>query len=64
MHTRHLFKIFIGYPGQPEVESSHFIEQSPGFGHPYLPGTESFIVYQNLYTSEHIQLLTRWRRRV
>ena len=26
-----------GYPGTPEVESSHFIEQSPGYGHPYLP---------------------------
>ena len=27
-----------GYPGQPEIESSHYTEQSPGYGHPYLPG--------------------------
>ena len=35
--------IITGYPGQPEIESSHFIEQSPGLGHPFLPGADSDI---------------------
>ena len=42
-----------GYPGQPEIESSHFIEQSPGFGHPFLPGADSdFDVDHFLWTGD------------
>ena len=33
-----------GYPGAPEVLPSHpLIEQSPGFGHPYLPSDDTDI---------------------
>ena len=33
-----------GYPGAPEVLPSHpLIEQSPGYGHPYLPSDETDI---------------------
>ena len=42
-----------GYPGQPEIESSHFIEQSPGLGHPFLPGADSdFDVDHFLWTGD------------
>ena len=33
-----------GYPGAPEVLPSHpLIEQSPGYGHPYLPSDDTDI---------------------
>ena len=33
-----------GYPGSPEVLPSHpLIEQSPGYGHPYLPSEDTDI---------------------
>ena len=41
----------LGYPGQPEIDSSHFIEQSPGYGHPYLPGNFFLICYLNFLKS-------------
>ena len=45
--------IISGYPGQPEIESSHFIEQSPGLGHPFLPGADSdFDVDHFLWTGD------------
>ena len=43
----------LGYPGEPEVVPSHFIEQSPGYGHPYLPGSDTDIEVDHfLWTGE------------
>ena len=46
-----------GYPGQPEIESSHYTEQSPGYGHPYLPGDLKTMKHK-VYKHMHVHLQT------
>ena len=46
-----------GYPGQPEIESTHYTEQSPGYGHPYLPGDLKTMKHK-VYKHMHVHLQT------
>ena len=46
-----------GYPGQPEIESSHYTEQSPGYGHPYLPGDLKTMKHK-IYKYMHVHVQT------